>query len=192
MLNLTRYVHLNPVKIKSIGKLPLTERLQLLRQYRWSSFRSYAGLSRREEWVSYEPLMQLVAQGRRSRSQAYRRYVEAGLAKNDQELMEALSYSSKTIGSKSFCRWVEEKYRQLTSRQAVPVDVARRRREVAVDPQVVIQAVSDLVGIDKQSLVKRRGNSLGRDLLMQAWREYSALTERNIGFRIGHGDGLYT
>jgi len=41
LLNLTRYVHLNPVCTKQTLKLPMQERIRLLRGYRWSSYRSY-------------------------------------------------------------------------------------------------------------------------------------------------------
>ena len=65
LLQLTRYIHLNPVKIKRVGRLPLGEKIELLRQYRWSSYRGYAGLSEKEPFVDYGPLGAGLGEGKR-------------------------------------------------------------------------------------------------------------------------------
>jgi REP element-mobilizing transposase RayT len=43
LLNLTRYVHLNPVFTKQTVKLPEQKRIELLRGYRWCSYQNYIG-----------------------------------------------------------------------------------------------------------------------------------------------------
>ncbi|NQT18254.1 MAG: transposase, partial [Planctomycetes bacterium] len=40
---LSRYVHLNPVRVATIRNKCMEERLQYLRSYRWSSYPSYIG-----------------------------------------------------------------------------------------------------------------------------------------------------
>jgi hypothetical protein len=59
LLRLSRYVHLNPVQVPPWSQQPLEERVRCLREYRWSSYRGYAGLEREEEWVCREPLLVL-------------------------------------------------------------------------------------------------------------------------------------
>jgi REP element-mobilizing transposase RayT len=61
LLKLTRYVHLNPVKIRAMAGYDLPEKRKRLRSYRWSSYRSYAGLAKRQDTVDYGPLTELVA-----------------------------------------------------------------------------------------------------------------------------------
>ncbi len=51
-----------------------------LRGYRWSSYRGYTGLGAEEAFIDYGPLTSLVAEGRRNKRQAYREFVESGLA----------------------------------------------------------------------------------------------------------------
>ncbi|MFH0907321.1 MAG: transposase, partial [bacterium] len=64
LLSLTRYVHLNPVKIKGVKNRPLDEKRKLLRGYGWSSYRSYAGwTSTKDKMVDHGPLSELVGQG---------------------------------------------------------------------------------------------------------------------------------
>ncbi len=72
-----RYVHLNPVRLAGLGldkrqrsagraggvAKPraeiVAERLRLLREFRWSSYRGYAGYSPALGWVCREPLARL-------------------------------------------------------------------------------------------------------------------------------------
>ena len=42
LLAVTRYIHLNPIKIAACRKLPRGERLQRLNAYRWSGYGGYA------------------------------------------------------------------------------------------------------------------------------------------------------
>lgn len=58
LFKLSRYVHLNTVQVKSWREQALDERLAHLRAYPWSSFRAYVGLDRRQEWVTYGPLLE--------------------------------------------------------------------------------------------------------------------------------------
>ncbi len=69
-LSVSRYVHLNPVRVRSLrmgkgeakavraGKLSdpglIQERLRRLKEYRWSSYRAYMGLEKQPEWLTTE------------------------------------------------------------------------------------------------------------------------------------------
>jgi len=44
LLEVSRYLHLNPVRGVALGQGTPIERRELLREYRWSSYRAYAGL----------------------------------------------------------------------------------------------------------------------------------------------------
>jgi REP element-mobilizing transposase RayT len=94
MLRLSRYVHLNPVFTAGARRRPLCERVTMLRQYRWSSYRSYIGSDRRIGFVDYAPILALVSPGGTRPAQAYRRFVEAGIETVD----EILAVVSKRLG----------------------------------------------------------------------------------------------
>ena len=53
---MTRYMHLNPVKIAACRKLDRRERLRRLNAYPWSSYPGYADVRKIHEFVSYEVL----------------------------------------------------------------------------------------------------------------------------------------
>jgi REP element-mobilizing transposase RayT len=64
LLKLSRYIHLNPIQIASIKKLPIEERFAALRSYRWSSFPGYVLARKAQDFVRYEPMLELVSGGR--------------------------------------------------------------------------------------------------------------------------------
>lgn len=190
LLALTRYVHLNPVKIMSVTNLPLAERRKLLRKYPWSSYRSYAGLIRKkEEMVDHDPLSGLVGQGGQRREVAYRRYVETGLAKNDEELREALKQSSKAIGTGPFCRWVDVQYQRLIDKQGQPLDAAMRRMEMPASAEEVMKAVCEAFEAEESELRKRRSTSNARLIAMKLLKEEAGLTQREVATHLGLRDG---
>ena len=190
LLALTRYVHLNPVTTRATRSLEFAERRNLLRKYRWSSYRGYAGLGKPQGWIDYDPLLELVGQGRgKKKALAYHQFVEAGLAEDDEDLAEAMGRSSKAVGTEAFCVWAEDLYRGLTDRQGSRVDVAMRRREVGLDPDVVLGAVADHYGVDRTELVRARSRHEGRKVCMWLMWKHCDLTQRQIAEQLGGGDG---
>jgi putative transposase len=189
LLKLTRYVHLNPVKIKRVRTLPLEQRRKIVGGYRWSSYRGYAGLARKESWVDYGPLCELVSRGGGRKALEYRRYVEEGLAEDDAEMGEALARSSKAVGLEGFCRWVEGRYQALVDRQGQPLDAAMRRVEMPASPAEILKAVANEFGVEQSELMKRRSASDARLVAMKVLREEAGLTQRAVAVRLGLRDG---
>ena len=94
---LSVYVHLNPLRIAAFrlskperkaaaagsGRPPsgveVRERLARLRQYRWSSYGSYAGYAAAPPWLTTAPLLDRAARVPAHQAQAYRRHVQSRL-----------------------------------------------------------------------------------------------------------------
>ena len=56
LLEVSRYLHLNPVRGMVLGQGTPSERRERLREYRWSSYRGYAGLEKRKSFLDSEPI----------------------------------------------------------------------------------------------------------------------------------------
>ena len=56
LLAVTRYIHLNPVKIAACDRWSGPQRLERLRSYRWSSYPGYVAADRSEDFVTYDVL----------------------------------------------------------------------------------------------------------------------------------------
>ena len=82
MLEVSRYLHLNPVRGMVLGQGTPKERRERLREYRWSSYRGYAGLEKRKSFLDSEPIQEVFQTytGRRWKAWEYRRWVEEVLS----------------------------------------------------------------------------------------------------------------
>ncbi len=53
----SRYIHLNPVKIKSLAETEFDEGVRLLRTYRWSSYAPIAGFRKCPKWIKRHSIL---------------------------------------------------------------------------------------------------------------------------------------
>ena len=50
---LSRYLHLNPVRLKRYKELTVEDKARILKEYRWSSLPGYLGITKWDEFVTY-------------------------------------------------------------------------------------------------------------------------------------------
>lgn len=151
---LSRYIHLNPVRVKKIELLPLEEQLETLYGYRWSSFPALAGEIPTPAWMDSEATLQRWGQDRTTQMTNYRKYVEEGLGVSlASPLADAVS--GAILGDERFV----EKVRRAQADQDVDVREQPGLRELtsAFEPEEVIAAVARVYGIDSNRIVVRRG-----------------------------------
>ena len=190
LLNLSRYLHQNPVCVRSIRKLAVKDRVALLRRYAWSSYRSYVGLSKEMEWVDYGPIRSMTRGRKSNKKQEYRKFVESGLAETDEEFLAALKASPLSIGSEEFAARIRDMHLDLLSRQARPEDTAFRKvREPMNAAQVSSKAPCAVLGVEESELCCRRRNSLVRPLVARMLCKYAGLSQRQVADRMGISSG---
>jgi hypothetical protein len=125
-LKLSRYVHLNPVKVAGVVSKPLVERLDILRNHSWSSYPSYTGPSPRNEFVDYEPILTVVES-------------VSGVAR-EELLVQQRDCRWRTVAARVLCR-----YGGLTQRAAAKV--LGMRTGVAASCQ--LRRLTELAAMDK-------------------------------------------
>jgi hypothetical protein len=128
-----RYVHLNPVRVAGLGlgkvdrdrqRSPAARdpgadlvgrRLRVLREYRWSSYRAYAGLERAPQWLWTECL-EGACGGRdeKSRRQALRRYHEDPLREGRLESIRERVVGGAVLGSAAFVASVRRRLKNVS------------------------------------------------------------------------------
>jgi putative transposase len=188
LLKLSRYVHLNPVKVGALSRAPIEDRLSHLRRYPWSSYRSYIGRSVRIPWVTYEPMLSLV--DGKSPGVSYRRFVEAGLAVDDEEFTVAMNESVRCIGPEKFRDWVEEQHALLLTSRRCPEDVALRHLpDRWVESDEVLDAVAKLSGGDVDSILARRRGQVWKGIAACLMVKHTGMTRRDVARVLGLGGG---
>ncbi len=189
LFKLSRYIHLNPVYIRSLIEQPLKRRLAELRAYPWSSYRGYAGLGKAEKFIDDGPILALMEGAAKKRQRAYRRFVEAGLAEEDDEFLEVLKESGWGIGGDEFQERIRDLHTALANKVKRPEDVSCRHVLRKVSPEVVLEIVADKFGLKAADLCRRRYDCKARAVAAEVLGRYAGLNQRDIGGLLCMGTG---
>jgi REP element-mobilizing transposase RayT len=190
LLKLSRYIHLNPVQGPKWAEVPHPERQHALREYRWSSYRSYVGLDPVWEGLDCEPLLALVSGGRTRDARAvYQSYVEAGLAQNDGEFASVYRAARLSLGSSEHARAVRERHEEARRRVKHQEDVAFRRTASWRSAEDVLRIVAQVLRTTVDELRRRRRNSWVRPAAAWALCRHAGLTQRAVADCLGIGTG---
>jgi putative transposase len=190
LLKLSRYVHLNPVKIARMKSRPVQERLAALEKYEWSSFPAYAGLAPRNGFVDYEPVLALLEGPKKGREGRYRQFVGTGAATDDEEFQAAMWRSAHCIGSDDFREEVEDRYRALVGGRVASEDISFRRVKGGVPAETILQAVGAVAGVDVKELTTRQRDSRWRAVAARMLCRYGGLTQRAVAPLLGVRTGV--
>lgn len=190
LLKLSRYVHLNPVYVGRVWKLALKERIACLRNYRWSSYRSYIGKEKELKSVAYGPVLAQTGAKKSRRQREYRKFVEGGLAEADDDFLEVLKGSAVAIGGEGFCGWVKDLCNELVEKARRPEDVSFRREIRRRGREEILEVVSKVLGVEVESLRERRRNWAGRSVAARMLVKYGGLTNRQIAEALGMRSGV--
>jgi putative transposase len=186
LLKLSRYIHLNPVCGKAWAGVPVAERQQALRIYRWSTYRSYSGLEKKWTFIDYEPLRNLVEGQLRV---DYSSYVETGLAGEDHEFVTRYSRARLALGSEGFETRVREAHEQAARGTPRREDVALRRCGKNRSIEETLATVASVLGVPEAALRLRSRNSLARGAAAWALVRHAGLTQRAAAEALGMGTG---
>jgi len=188
------YVHLNAVCVDALGlgkrgkkaesaglRLPSSEevsrRLKELREYRWSSYRSYGGYEKGAEWLESAVLLARANQDESKQRRSYRQDVKERLSQGVEGLRKERLRDQVAIGSENFVKQVK-----VLAKGGGRETSGKRELRTRVTFEDVIAAVEEVKGEPWTEFAYKRGD-WGRPLVMWAARRYCGLTLREIGER---------
>lgn len=184
LLSLSRYVHLNPVRGKWIGRGDPVERRKRLRQWRWSSYRGYSGLAKPEPWVNQERVLGEIGGRAKERPLRYRRFVEEGLLREIESPLEAVRWQT-ALGREHFLQRLRDHLRSkgLAQHREVPALGQLRHRPEA---QTVLEGVATTYGCSTNELLEKgtRGNEARAVAMVLVW-DCCGLSLREMGALFG-------
>jgi putative transposase len=185
LLALSRYVHLNPVKVGTLKQAPIEDRIRHLRGYRWSTYPSYIGRRKPFEFVEYGPMLGKMDDSRKR----YRQFVESDLTRDDEEFKLVMRNSPRSIGSDAFRLWVDERYREQLRGHGAPEDVSFRHIVEPLAEDLVLEAVASGLGVEVLELSRRRRSSANRAIAARMLLNYAGLTQRQSADLLGMNTG---
>ena len=168
-LSLSRYLHLNPVRGKVVGRGDPGERRERLRAWKWSSYRGYSGLANPEPWISPGLILgEMRGRGRGGRRLRYRRYVEEGLLREIENPLEETRWQS-ILGREDF---VQQWRDQLESRQEESEEIpALRSMSRKADAEWIVRCAAKAYRLPVEALLRRggKGNEARSVAMVLVW-----------------------
>jgi len=183
LLAVTRYIHLNPVKIAACRRVSAAQRLKRLEGYPWSSYGGYAAARKALEFVNYDVLQEYGRDLAAARRQ-YRAYVQACLLEDDAPLREAMSANRYAIGGWGFIERTEERIERRRSGRLQDGDLDLPRRVVSLDE--IDEAVARHYRI-APGLLSAHGRRAGcaKSVAMELAAQLADLSGRAVGEHYG-------
>jgi len=186
---LSRYVHLNPVRVGAIKDKPIAEQINYLRGYAWSTYLSYIGARKAFDFVAYVPILSEMSGKRRDWLKQYREFVERGLTEEDEEIKMVLKKSPRSIGDDGFRAWVDELYQKLIESHRCPEDAAFRRITEPLSADKVLSILAEVFDVPVEEFNHRRRDSALRGIASRFLVRHAGLTQREASAKIGAGSG---
>lgn len=157
LLSLSRYLHLNPVRGRVIGRGDPLQRRQRLRDWRWSSYRGYSGLTRPEPWINQDLVLAEMDGPRQGQRMRYRRFVEDGLLREIDNPLEAVKWQA-ALGTEDFLRRLSDRLESHHTEHHREVPSLRKLRP-QIGPEAIFAVVGKAYGCSRAELLaKVRGN----------------------------------
>jgi REP element-mobilizing transposase RayT len=169
---LSRYIHLNPVRVKSAKSLPVSDRRKMLRSYAWSSYAAIIGQRRCPDWLDRAAVLRTWGQSPKEKRARYRTYVEQGLLRELEDPFDAAA-AQFIIGSEDFVEKIRRQYLDVSEKVNIRRDQLQAKK---LEHWISLSEIANLVASEydctPESLRGRyqRGNEARQVLLYLASR----------------------
>lgn len=173
LLQLSRYVHLNPAKAGIVDKPE---------QYLWSSYPSFTGKGQKYDWVEYSWILGQFGPDEQKASKEYKIFVDAGLKEEQSSLFSDVQ-GQVILGDEMFL----EKTRKLLAGKRISREIVERKKLCRVPrPEEIITAVADTYGVKEKSVTEHGGkDNKARKIAMYLVYQYSGIGNNEIGELFG-------
>ena len=184
LLALSRYVHLNPVRVQGLPELKA--RRKVLNSYYWSSYLQYIGRRKKLPFVTPDSTLSLVS--RRQAPKRYQQYVERGLSDemDDWGLGEE---SPLSIGGSEFQEEVQDRYVDLVERVKHKEDVAFRPTEKTLSPDAILAQLCDVMDCEPSVFSTRSHGQPHRPFAAYFLTRFGGLSRREATAYLGVTSG---
>jgi len=185
LLAVSRYIHLNPIRIKKHSRHDLQDQWEELQRYKYSSLSGYTNKSNIEEFVNYQIVLDYMGGDTSKGRQRYKQFMEEGIAESGGSLL-ALGKGSGIVGENEFIQWVKEKVLKDAGNRREQPSLLKMRK--SMEPETVIKKFLEITGIKKENLCHRGNRTIERAQLMELLYRCCDITQPEIGRLVGGVD----
>ncbi len=175
LLELSRYIHLNPARLRRFEGVPFAEKVKVLGQHPWSSYGAYIG-ERGPDFLHKEIILGMI--GGKDRYRHYREFILSGLREKIHNPLNDKKAQS-ILGDDNFIAWV---YKEHVKGRECEKEYSKMHEII---PELTVERIA-------QEVAKRfkasPGELLQRYTRGQARQSLAELSCRHLAARLGmHG-----
>lgn len=153
---LSRYLHLNPVRLKKYKELTIEEKAKILKAYRWNSLLGYIGLVKRDGFVNYGAVLGYMGGNTKEGKKRYRDFVLSGI-RNGVKNPLGEARAGAVLGTDSFIEWVRKTFidgREWVRKEQPQVGMLKGMIPV----EEIARVVGEVYEVKSEELLKARSS----------------------------------
>lgn len=185
LMELSRYVHLNPVKVKSVVDMGGKEKVKYLMSYRWSSLKGFLDPKKREPFVSYGSVLDCFGGDNGRGRKAYRVFVQKGIADETGDLWSQVK-GQLILGRKGFVQDIKERF--IYPKKQYREQPSGKRLSYYIEPGRILDIVSRHTNKSLEEIRRKGKWSVERAMAIELLYRHSRMNQREIGALMGNID----
>lgn len=172
LLEVMKYIHTNPVSaglVENIG------------DYNWSSYWAYLSRAKKWQWITLEPLYNMLSATKADRKSQYLEFMGEKLSEDVDSFYSMKKFAS-ILGSRLFCDEIKKKFRSRVFEKEIT-----EARQLVFDQHVITGIVCAYFSLDESQLLKGRRGVVNRprDICMYLFKHYRRDSLTEIGEYFG-------
>ena len=177
LLDLSRYVHVNPIRVRRYGREESQKQTTFLKSYPWSSLSGYLSSQKTLPWVNYDAVLSYVG-GSRKR---YGEFLAEGIRKGYDTPWERVQ-GQVVLGQDDFVERVKNNVSSKSSKREQPAMRHLARRDL----MTIVYMVADYFRVPQDKLTGRRtGHRDERAIALELMYCHGAVSQARIGKLFG-------
>ena len=177
LLELSRYVHLNPVRVRPYQQKGVGEQIGYLEGYRWSSLGGYLRAGRKQPWIHYDMVLGQVGGSRKK----YAEYIAEGIRTGYGTPWEEVT-GQVVLGEETFIDRIKGRLAENGGKREQP----SIRELRATRPEAVLREVARHFLLKETQITGRRAAERdARAVAMEMMYRHGAISQAEIGKAMG-------
>ncbi len=162
----SRYIHLNPVRLKKYGNLDTKEIVTLLKKSKYNSFDGYTNQMKREPFLNYSTILDYFGGDTKEGRRRYRQFVNNGLGNIHDNPLDS-GRGTGMVGSDSFVERIRDTYLPKENHKENREQPQLKKVKKKFNPEEFIHHYCRIVEVDRESVCRKGKYSSDRSIMME-------------------------
>ncbi|OGP98741.1 MAG: hypothetical protein A2026_22190 [Deltaproteobacteria bacterium RBG_19FT_COMBO_46_12] len=178
----SRYIHLNPIRVKNRSPMNLGEKEAYLREYRWSSYGGYLSRGGRRGFLEVGEVLAYFGGDNPGGRRKYESFVMEGISGKMSSPLEK-GRGHGIIGASEFIEKIRGQYIRFgVGSREIP---AVKKILAQVEPERIIREICEAFKVKREEVLEKGYKGVARGILMEMLYRYGGMKQREIGEWMG-------